>query len=151
MARHDREEGQHRRWLEDARKFLGRGDLEGALPVLLRLPQPLRDELLPRAAPLFRRAVEEQHRRGAWGMLSGLAARAEAERGLVERGVDPEEAQSLYWPLMWAAGRARDWARAQRLWELLATTVRESAPRLAAAVEAWIVSQGSPASEAVAH
>lgn len=150
MPRHDHEEGRHRRWLEDARKYLRRGDLEGALPALLRLPPPRRDELLPHAAALFRKAVEEQHRRGAWGGLGELAARAEAEPGLVERGASPEEARALYWPLMWAAGRARAWARAQKLWGFLATTARESAPRLAAAVEAWIVTQGVPASEAVA-
>jgi hypothetical protein len=150
MARHDHEEGRHRRWLEDARKYLRRGDLEGALPALLRLPPPRRDELLPHAAALFRRAVEEQHRRGAWGGLGGLAARVEAEPGLVEQGVDPEEARALYWPLMWAAGRAREWTRAQRLWEPLAKTVRERAPRLAEAVEAWISTQGAPAIEVVA-
>jgi len=150
MARYDHEEGRHRRWLEDARKYLRRGDLEGALPALLRLPPPRREELLPHAAALFRKAVEEQHRRGIWGGLGELAARAEAEPGLVERGVDPEEARALYWPLMWAAGRARAWARAQKLWEFIATPVRARAPRLAAAVEAWLFAQGAPASEAVA-
>ncbi|HYI03200.1 DUF6109 family natural product biosynthesis protein, partial [Hyalangium sp.] len=149
MARHDREERQHRRWLEDAQKHLGRGDLEGALPALLRLPQPLRDELLPRAAVLFRELVHEQHRRGAWGMLGTLAARADAEPGLVARGVDAEEARAAYWPLMWAVGRTREWARAQRLWQPLAATVRERAPRLAVAVDSWLSTQGAPLPEAV--
>lgn len=150
MARHDRQEGQRRRWLEDARKYLGRGDLESALPSLLRLPPPMRDELLPRAAALFRAAVEEQHQHGAWGRLGTLAARAEAEPGLVERGVALEQAQALYWPLMWGAGRAREWARAERLWQPLAATVRARAPGLATAIEAWLSSQGAPPSELVA-
>jgi len=149
MARHDREERQQRRWLEDARKYLERGDLESALTALLRLSRPLREELMPGAAALFRGAVHEQHRRGAWGMLGTLSARADAEPGLVERGVEPEEARSTYWPLMWAAGRAREWARAQRMWRPLAETARERAPRLAVAVDAWLSAQGTPAPEAV--
>jgi hypothetical protein len=149
MARNDREERQHRRWREDARKHLSRGDLEGTLSALLRLPPPLREELLPLSAALFRQVVQEQHRRGAWGLLSTLAARAEAEPGLVERGVEAEEARATYWPLLWAAGRAREWARAQRLWRPLAVAAQERAPRLAAAVDAWLSAQGAPSSEAV--
>ncbi len=38
MARPDQQERQHRRWLEDAQKYLARGALESALPLLLRLP-----------------------------------------------------------------------------------------------------------------
>lgn len=150
MARHDPEERQHRRWHEDARKYLERGDLESALPVLLRLPGPLRDGLLPRAAELFRGAVREQHRRGAWGMLGTLAARADVEPGLVEHGVDPGEARSTYWPLMWAASRAREWARARRLWQPLAAEGQSRAPELASAVEAWLSTEGDPAAESVA-
>ncbi|MBN1205127.1 MAG: hypothetical protein JXB05_09410 [Myxococcaceae bacterium] len=144
MARHDREERQHRRWLEDARKHLGRGDLEGTLSALLRLPPPLREELLPLSAALFRQVVQEQHRRGAWGPLSTLAVRADAEPGLVERGVEAEEARATYWPLLWAAGRARDWARAQRLWRPLASAAQERAPRLATALDSWLSTQGAP-------
>lgn len=150
MARHDREERQHRRWLEDAHKHLTRGDLDGMLPALLRLPPALREEVLPRGAVLFRRAVQEQHRRGAWGVLSTLAARADAEPGLVERGGEAAEAQATYWSLVWAAGRAREWARAQRLWLPLAAAARERAPRLAVALESWLSTQGAPTPEAVA-
>jgi hypothetical protein len=150
MARPDLEERQHRRWLDDARKHLTRGDLESALPMLLRLPAPLREEVLPQGAALFRRSVREYHPRGAWGALSTLAVRADAEPGLVERGVVAEEARATYWPLLWAAGRARDWARAQRLWRHLATEVRARAPRLAVALEAWLSSQGAPPAEVLA-
>jgi hypothetical protein len=150
MARHDREERQHRRWLVDARKYLERGDLEGALAPLLRVPPPLRDEPLPRAAVLFREAVHEQHRRGAWGLLGTLAARADVEPRLVEQGVDPEEARAVYWTLVWAAGRAREWARARKLWQPLAETARERAPQLAVAVDSWLRAQGAPAAELVA-
>ncbi|MDY7229684.1 DUF6109 family natural product biosynthesis protein [Hyalangium rubrum] len=150
MARPKSEELQHRRWLEDARKHLGRGDLDSALPVLLRLPTPLREEVLPRGAALFRKGVHEQHHRGAWGTLSTLAARAEAEPGLVERGVEAGEARATFWPLMWAAARAREWARAQRLWQPLSGVARAHAPVLAGAVDSWLSAQGAPSSEALA-
>lgn len=147
MARHDREERQHRRWLEDARKHLTRGDVEGTVSALLRLPPGLREELLPRSAELFREAVEEQHRRGAWGALSTLAAHADAEPGFVERSAEAEAARRAYWPLMWAAARARDWARARRLWRPLADVLRGRSPHVAEAAEAWLSSQGAPAPE----
>jgi hypothetical protein len=150
MARPDLEERQHRRWLEDARKHLTRGDLEGALPMLLRVPSPLREEVLLPGAVLFRKRVREHHQRGAWGALSTLAARADAEPGLVERGVEAEEARATYWPLLWAAGRARDWARAQRLWQPLAAVARERAPQLAVALDTWLSSQGAVTAEALA-
>ncbi|WP_224362696.1 DUF6109 family natural product biosynthesis protein [Hyalangium versicolor] len=150
MAQQASEERQHRRWLEDARKYLGRGDLEATLAPLLRLPPELREEFLPRGAALFRDAVQKQHRRGDWGMLATLAARADAEPRLVEQGVGLDEAQATWWPLVWAAGRAREWARSQRLWQSLVPTAREKAPRLSVAMEAWIVGQGVPAPESVA-
>lgn len=144
MARHDTTERQHRQGLREAHKHLDRGNLEGLLPVLLRLPRPLREELLPRGAALFRKAVQQEHGRGAWGPLSTLAARADAEPGLVERGVEPEEARASYWPLVWAAGRAREWERARRLWQPLAETARVRTPLLAAAMEGWLGTQGAP-------
>ena len=150
MARPDREERQQRRWLEDARKYLARGDLESALPLLLRLPAPLREEVLPQGAALFRKTVWEQHQRGAWGPLSALAARADAEPGLVERGAEAEQARATYWPLVWAAGRAREWDRAQRLWSPLADTARTRAPRLAMAVDTWLSSRGVLPAEGLA-
>ncbi|WP_224244907.1 DUF6109 family natural product biosynthesis protein [Hyalangium gracile] len=150
MARQEGEERQHRRWLEDARKYLTRGELEAGLPALLRLPPSQREQLLPRGAELFRQAVQELHRRGAWGALATLAARADVEPRLVEQGVEPEEARATYWSLLWAASRAREWARAERLWQPLAPTAREHAPRLAVAMEAWVSSQGTPEPRSVA-
>ncbi|QRO01354.1 hypothetical protein JRI60_21165 [Archangium violaceum] len=95
MEKHDRTGRQHRQWLEEARKYQKRGDLEGMLSALLRLPPPLREELLPSAAALFRQAVREQHRRGSWRTLSTQAVRVDAEPGLVERGAAPEEAWAI--------------------------------------------------------
>jgi hypothetical protein len=149
MARHDHTERQHRQWLREAHKHLDRGNLEGLLPALLRLPPPLREELLPRGAALFRKAVQQEHSRGAWGPLSTLAARADTEPALVERGVEPEEAWASYWPLVWAAGHAHEWQRAQRLWQPLAEAVRARAPLLAAALESWLGAQGAPQPEAL--
>ncbi|KFA88520.1 DUF6109 family natural product biosynthesis protein [Archangium violaceum] len=150
MAKHDRTGRQHRQWLEEARKYQKRGDLEGMLSALLRLPPPLREELLPSGAVLFRQAVREQHRRGSWGTLGTQAVRADAEPGLVERGATPEEALATYWPLVWAAGRARDWERARRLWQPLTGPARAHAPLLAGAMDGWLSSEGSPAPELIA-
>ena len=150
MAKHDRTGRQHRQWLEEARKHQKRGDLEGMLSALLRLPPPLREELLPSGAALFRQAVREQHRRGSWRTLSTQAVRADAEPGLVERGAAPEEAWATYWPLVWAAGRARDWERARRLWQPLTDPARAHAPLLAGAMDGWLSSEGSPAPELIA-
>ncbi|WP_257455681.1 DUF6109 family natural product biosynthesis protein [Archangium lipolyticum] len=149
MVKHDRTGRQHRQWLEEARKYQKRGDLEGMLSALLRLPPPLREELLPSAAALFRQTVREQHRRGSWGMLGILAMRVDTEPGLVERGAAPEEAWATYWPLVWAAGRARDWERARRLWQPLTGPARAHAPLLAGAMDDWLSAQGSPAPELI--
>jgi uncharacterized protein DUF6109 len=150
MVKHDRTGRQHRQWLEEARKYQKRGDLEGILSALLRLPPPLREELLPSAAALFRQAVREQHRRGAWSTLSTQAVRVDAEPGLVEKDAAPEEAWATYWPLVWAAGRARDWERARRLWQPLTGPARAHAPLLAGTMEGWLSSEGSPAPEIIA-
>ncbi|WP_395822992.1 DUF6109 family natural product biosynthesis protein [Archangium minus] len=150
MVKHDRTGRQHRQWLEEARKYQKRGDLEGMLSALLRLPPPLREELLPSAADLFRQAVREQHRRGSWRTLSNLAVRVDTEPGLVERGTTPEEAWATYWPLVWATGRARDWERARRLWQPLSAPARAHAPLLAGAMDGWLSSEGSPAPELIA-
>lgn len=149
MAKHDRTGRQHRQWLEEARKYQKRGDLEGMLSALLRLPPPLREELLPSAAALFRQAVREQHRRGSWSTLSTQAVRGDAEPGLVERGAAPGEAWATYWPLVWAAGRTRDWERARRLWQPLTGPARAHAPLLAGAMEDWLSSEGSPSPELI--
>jgi hypothetical protein len=150
MVKHDRTGRQHRQWLEEARKYQKRGNLEGMLSALLRLPPPLRDELLPSGAALFRQAVREQHRHGSWRTLSTLAVSADAEPGLVERGTAPEEAWATYWPLVWAAGRARDWERARRLWQPLTGPARAQAPLLAGALDGWLSSEGRPAPELIA-
>jgi hypothetical protein len=150
MVKHDRTGRQHRQWLEEARKYQKRGDLDGMLSALLRLPPPLREELLPSAASLFRQAVREQHRRGAWSTLGTQAMRADAEPGLVERGVAAEEAWATYWPLVWAAGRARDWERARRLWQPLTGPARAHASLLARTMEGWLSSEGNPAPELIA-
>ncbi|WNG56892.1 hypothetical protein F0U59_20585 [Archangium gephyra] len=150
MVKHDRTGRQHRQLLEEARKYQKRGDVEGMLSALLRLPPPLREELLPSGAALFRQAVREQHRRGSWGALGTQAVRADAEPSLVERGVPPEEACATYWPLVWAAGRARDWERARRLWQPLTGPARAHAPLLAGAMDDWLSSEGSPAPERIA-
>ncbi|EPX57099.1 hypothetical protein D187_006853 [Cystobacter fuscus DSM 2262] len=150
MVKHDRTGRQHRQWLEDARKYQKRGDLEGMLSALLRLPPPLREELLPSGAALFRQAVREQHRRGSWRMLSTQAVHADAEPGLVERGAAPEEARATYWPLVWAAGHAHDWERARRLWQPLTDPARAHAPLLARAMDGWLSSEGNPAPEFIA-
>ncbi|OJT20875.1 hypothetical protein BO221_28665 [Archangium sp. Cb G35] len=150
MVKHDRTGRQHRQWLEEARKYEKRGDLEGMLSALLRLPPPLREELLPSGAALFRQAVREQHRRSSWGTLGTQAVRADAEPGLVERGAAPEETCATYWPLVWAAGRARDWERARRLWQPLTGPARAHAPLLAQAMDDWLSSEGSPAPELIA-
>ncbi|MFY0566371.1 DUF6109 family natural product biosynthesis protein [Archangium lansingense] len=150
MVKHDRTGRQHRQWLEEARKHQKRGDLEGMLSALLRLPPSLREELLPSGAALLRQAVREQHRRGSWRTLSTLAVRVDAEPGLVERGAAPEEAWATYWPLVWAAGRARDWERARRLWQPLTGPTRAHAPLLARAMDGWLSSDGSPSPELIA-
>lgn len=149
MARHDHTERQHRQWLREAHKHLDRGSLEGLLPVLLRLPPPLREELLPRGAALFRKAVQREYSRGAWGPLSTLAARADTEPALVERGAEPQEARASYWPLVWAASRTSEWERAWRLWQPLAEEARARAPLLAVAMEGWLRAQGAPPPEAL--
>ncbi|PTL78973.1 DUF6109 family natural product biosynthesis protein [Vitiosangium sp. GDMCC 1.1324] len=150
MGRHDRTERQHRQWLEEARKYLERGNLEGMLSALLRLPPSQREELLPRSAALFRQSVQEQHRRGAWTTLGTLAMRADAEPRLVEQGAAPEEVRATYWPLVWAAGRARDWGLARRLWQSLTEQVRAHAPLLGTALDGWFSAEGSPAPEVIA-
>ncbi|WP_309895697.1 DUF6109 family natural product biosynthesis protein [Archangium sp.] len=150
MAKHDRTGRQHRQWLEEARKYQKRGDLEGMLSALLRLPPPLREELLPSGAALLRQSVRENHRRGSWRTLGTQAVHADAEPGLVERGAAPEEAWATYWPLVWAAGRARDWERARRLWRPLTDPARAHAPLLARAMEGWLSSEGSPSPELIA-
>ncbi|MHB8874234.1 MAG: DUF6109 family natural product biosynthesis protein, partial [Myxococcaceae bacterium] len=129
-------------------KGLARKDAERAATALLKLSPEERTGLLPAVAALVRGDIAAAHGRGDWSRLGFWAARADREpRLLGDGGAQAAEAR---WPLVWAAGRGKDFPRALRLWQPLHSELRERGPVLAGAVDAWLLSEGRPGPEALA-
>jgi len=123
-------------------KAVARRDVEGAVTALFSLDKLEREPLLGRSASLVRQMLPELHRQSAWGRLHTLAARVEQEPRLLAHGADEAAAAHARWPLLLACMRARDFARAQRMWLLLADLVAARAPALHGAIAAWVAGQG---------
>ena len=134
-ARDDRD---IRRALGEAEKGIARKDLGLALQGLLKLPPDDRTPLLAPVVALLRPQITASHRESRWGLLAQWAAQVDREPRLA--GSETER-ESVLWPLVWACGRAKDWARARRLWSLLSSQ-GTGEPRLAQAVSAWLTHEG---------
>jgi hypothetical protein len=139
-----------RRAGEQVDKALARRELERAIDAVLGLERGAREPLLALVAPAFRRTVLELHKASAWGRLHTLAARSEQEPRLLLHGADEAAEASVRWPLLLACIRARDVARATRIWAPLAKPVTDRAPSLARAMAAWIEGQGQLGRDAIA-
>lgn len=131
-------------------KAVARRDVEGAVAALFSLDKLEREPLLGRSASLVRQMLPELHRQSAWGRLHTLAARVEQEPRLLAHGADDATAAHARWPLLLACMRARDFARAQRMWLLLADLVAARAPALHGAIAAWVAGQGQVDASALA-
>jgi len=123
-------------------KAVARRDVEGAVAALFGLDKLEREPLLGRSAALVRDVLPELHRQSGWGRLHTLAARVEQEPRLLAHGADAASAALARWPLLLACMRARDFARAQRMWLLLADLVAARAPTLHTAIASWVAGQG---------
>ncbi len=131
-----------RRAREQIDKAIARRDLELAIDAVLGLDKAAREPFLDLVSPFFRRTLPELHRASAWARLHTLAARAEQEPRLLARGSDEAGLAAARWPLFLACMRARDFARAGRIWKLLVECVTARAPALAPAITAWLDGQG---------
>ena len=131
-------------------KAIARRDPEGAADALLGLDKLAREPELAPCASLFRQALPELHRQSAWGRLHTLAARSEQEPRLLSHGADDAAVAHALWPLFLACMRARDYARAQRLWQKLYDWIAGRAPALSQAIAAWLAGRGQVESEALA-
>jgi hypothetical protein len=130
-------------------KALARRDPEGAVDAVLGLDKLARQPLLDPCASLFRRMLPELHRQAAWGRLHTLAARSEQEPRLVSQGADDEACARARWLLLLASMRARDFARAQRLWSLLEAWIAGRTPALSQALAAWVLGHGEVTPDAL--
>jgi hypothetical protein len=131
-----------RRAREQIGKALARRDLELAVDAVLTLDKTAREPLFDLVAPSFRQTLSELQKTSAWARLHTLAARAEQEPRLLSHGADEAQEASARWPLFLACMRARDFARADRMWKFLVENVTARAPALAHAITAWIGGQG---------
>jgi hypothetical protein len=134
----DKEDKRLRRAREQVDKALVRRELESAVEAVLGLDKAGREPLLALVAPVFRRTLFELHKTSAWGRLHTLAARSEQEPRLLLQGADEAALAAARWPLLLACMRARDFARATRLWKSLADPMTARAPALARAMDAWL-------------
>ncbi|HEX7498942.1 MAG TPA: DUF6109 family natural product biosynthesis protein, partial [Polyangia bacterium] len=141
MGRGDQDK-RERRAREQIDKALARRDLESAALAVLALDKAAREPLFAAVSPAFRRNLSDLHKTSAWARLHTLAARAEQEPRLLLHGADAAGAASARWLLFLACMRARDFARAGRIWNFLVESVAARAPTLARAIAAWIDGQG---------
>lgn len=124
-------------------KAVARRDVEGAVAALFGLGKLEREPLLDRCASCVRQMLPELHRQSAWGRLHTLAARVEQEPRLLTHGADEAAIAHARWPLLLACMQARDFARAKRVWSLLASVVAAKAPALHQAIAAWVAGRGT--------
>jgi hypothetical protein len=141
MGRGDQDK-RERRAREQIDKALARRDVESAVDAVLALDKAAREPLLALVAPAFRHALPDMQKASAWARLHTLAARAEQEPRLLSHAADEATVANARWPLFLACMRARDFARAGRIWRLLVETVNARVPALARAITAWIGGQG---------
>jgi hypothetical protein len=139
-----------RRAGEQVDQALARRDLEAAVDAVLGLDKGAREPLLALVAPAFRQALPDFQKTSAWARLHTLAARFEQEPRLLLLGADTTTAAAALWPLLVASMRARDHARAARLWKSLVAPVSVRAPALSRAIAAWVAGQGHIGPEAIA-
>ena len=141
MGRGDQDK-RERRAREQIDKALARRDVESVIDAVLALDKAAREPLFAAVSPAFRRSLSDLHKTSAWARLHTLAARVEQEPRLLLHGADAAGAASGRWLLFLACMRARDFARAGRIWNFLVESVTARAPTLARAIAAWIGGQG---------
>ena len=141
MGRGDQDK-RTRRAREQIDKALARRDVGSAIDAVLALDKAAREPLFAAVSPAFRHSLSDLHKTSAWARLHILAARAEQEPRLLLHGADAAGAASGRWLLFLACMRARDFARAGRIWNFLVESVTARAPTLARATAAWIRGQG---------
>jgi len=149
MGRGDQDK-RERRAREQIDKSLARRDLESAVDAVLALDRTVREPFCALVAPAFRQTLSDLQETSAWARLHTLAARAEKEPRLLLHGADEAGTASARWPLFLACMRARDFARAGRMWKFLVEKVTARAPALAHAITVWIDGQGQIDPHAVA-
>jgi hypothetical protein len=149
MGRGDQDK-RERRAREQIDKALARRDLESAVDAVLAVDKTAREALLALVSPAFRQTLSDLQKTSAWARLHTLAARAEQEPRLLLQGADETTTASARWPLFLACMRARDFARAGRIWKFLVDAVTARAPALARAIAAWLSGQGQVDPHAVA-
>jgi hypothetical protein len=135
---------------EQIEKSLARRNLESAVDAVLAVDKTSREPLFTLLSPAFRQTLSDLQKTSAWARLHTLAARAEQEPRLLLQGADEATAARARWPLFLACMRARDFARAGRIWKFLVVWVTARAPALARAIAAWIEGQGQIAPHIVA-
>ena len=138
----DNQDKRVRRAKEQIDKALARRDLESAVDAVLAVDKTSREPLFVLVSPAFRKTLSDLQKTSAWARLHTLAARAEQEPRLLLQGADEAAAASARWPLFLACMRARDFARAGRIWKCLVDEATLRAPALARAIGAWIEGQG---------
>ena len=139
-----------RRAREQIEKSLARRNLESAVDAVLAVDKTSREPLFTLLSPAFRQTLPDLQKTFAWARLHTLAARAEQEPRLLLQGADEATAARARWPLFLACMRARDFARAGRIWKFLVDEVTARAPALARAIATWIEGQGQIAPHIVA-
>ena len=149
MGRGDQDK-RERRARDQIDKALARRDLESAVDAVLAVDKTAREALLALVSPAFRQTLSDLQKTAAWARLHTLAARGEQEPRLLLQGADETTTASARWPLFLACMRARDFARAGRMWKFLVDKVTVRAPALAHAIAAWLSGQGQVDPHAVA-
>jgi hypothetical protein len=149
MGRGDQDK-RERRARDQIDKALARRDLESAVDAVLAVDKTAREPLLALVSPAFRQTLSDLQKTAAWARLHTLAARAEQEPRLLSHEGDEAGVASARWPLFLACMRARDFARAGRMWKFLVDKVTARAPALARAIAAWQSGQGQVDPHAVA-
>jgi hypothetical protein len=139
-----------RRAREQIEKALARRNLESAVDAVLAVDKTSREPLFTLLSPALRQTLPDLQKTSAWARLHTLAARAEQEPRLLLQGADEATAARARWPLFLACMRARDFARAGRIWKFLVDEVTARAPALARAIATWIEGQGQIAPHVVA-
>jgi hypothetical protein len=139
-----------RRAREQIDKALARRDVESMVEAVLALDKAAREPLFALTSGVFRQTLSELQKTSAWARLHTLAARVEQEPRLLTEGADEAAAASARWPLFLACMRARDFARANRIWKFLVDKVTARAPALARAIATWIEGKGQISADAIA-
>ena len=140
-----------RRVIDDLEKGLQRRDPARTLEAFGKLPTGSRPGFASRVAPLYRDEVRRRFTEKNFSALHRLAAQADAAPELLTIEAPAEKTAELAWPLVWASGLAKDFARAARLMAHLQDWLSNAAPALSNAMTAWIEGQGAPPVDALPH